>query len=226
MPTIAVLIPTYNRAQFLHDCLKSILKQSHSDLIAMVYDDGSSDNTSEILNALNDVRVRLISNKINNGVVYARNALLNCAREMGVEFACWQDSDDVSHPARLWRQLDFITKTKTPMVLSGWNIFNQEHPRFPIIPAQATNREIIFASAFFNPKSVPDFREINRHPTPTTLGGEDVVWREDLKAIHGEPPELRDELYFVRRHAERISIWRRNSAFNPDWHKRMTNRVK
>lgn len=223
---VFVLIPTYNRSRYIRECLLSILKQTHQDLGVIIYDDGSSDDTAICVARMNDARITYHRSNDNNGIVHARNWLLEFARRAKIKYACWQDSDDVSHHDRISEQLAFMEETQSPMVLGGWVPFHGDPPKFPARAAHANNGVIIFASAFFEVDKVPDFREIKRDPTPTTLGGEDVVWRNELLEKYGEPPEVRKQLYFVRRHSDRIGIWRNHPASNPDWYKRMSDRVK
>jgi glycosyltransferase involved in cell wall biosynthesis len=226
---VAILIPTYNRDKFIIECIKNARAQTHPDTKIIVYNDGSSDRTHQLISFNAEL---MISSKFiyeynpnNNGIVYARNRLLAIAKENGIKYGCWQDSDDLSHPERVARELEFIKETGKPMVLAGWTVFRNERVVFGDV-LDATNTEIIFASGLFEIDKVPQFREIKRHPTPTTLGGEDVVWRTDLIEQYGQPPELRKLLYYVRRHPDRISVWRKSPTANPDWHKRMSDRVK
>ena len=51
MPKVSVVIPTYNRAHLLPECLESVLAQSFRDFEVIVIDDGSTDNTPEVVSA-------------------------------------------------------------------------------------------------------------------------------------------------------------------------------
>lgn len=215
---VAVLIPTYNRESFITTCLQSIIAQTYQDLEIIVYDDGSTDGTKEIVNAIGDDRIKLTSNLVNNGIVYARNQLLALARESGVKYACWMDSDDTSAPTRVQEQVDYLSSHEIPIVYSRWGLLNNGS----VMPAD----DICNASAMFEVGKAPAFREIRREPTPTTLGGEDVDWRHQFCQQYGDPVVLESALYWVKRHNNRISRWRWNPKANPDWYRRMNERVK
>jgi len=60
MPKVSVVMPSYNHAAYVADAVVSVLNQSEPDLELIVVDDGSSDNTLEILQAVKDPRLRLI----------------------------------------------------------------------------------------------------------------------------------------------------------------------
>lgn len=89
---ISVVVPAYNAAAVIEECINSILRQTYSDFELIVVDDGSTDNTAEIVStkAAEDKRIRLIR-QTNGGVSSARNAGIDAA--MG-EQLCFVDSDD------------------------------------------------------------------------------------------------------------------------------------
>jgi len=92
-PFFSVLVPTYNQAQYLGDALNSLLSQTDTDWEAVVINDGSTDNTREVLDTYcrKDKRFRAIHKK-NGGVASALNAGL---REARGEWICWLSSDDL-----------------------------------------------------------------------------------------------------------------------------------
>lgn len=61
-PNISICIPMYNAARFIKDCIDSVLSQSFQDLELLVVDDGSTDNSCDIVNSVRDNRIRLIRN--------------------------------------------------------------------------------------------------------------------------------------------------------------------
>ncbi len=101
-PEVSVIIPTYNRAEFVGAAIASVLAQSYTGYEILVIDDGSTDNTPQVLARFGD-KIRIIRQP-NGGVARARNTGIRHARG---KFICFLDSDDLWTPAKLERQLGF-----------------------------------------------------------------------------------------------------------------------
>src|SRR4051812_3217208 len=98
--TVSVVIATYNHGRYLREAIDSALAQTHPPLEVIVVDDGSTDDTAEILQTYGG-RIRAMR-QANAGVAAARNAGLAAASGRYVGFL---DSDDVWAPDKLARQL-------------------------------------------------------------------------------------------------------------------------
>jgi glycosyltransferase involved in cell wall biosynthesis len=105
VPQVSVVIPAYNRANCVACAVESALAQTFRDFEIIVIDDGSSDNTTEILKQFGD-KIRLIRQE-NRGVSAARNTGIHFARGKWIAFL---DSDDYWHPEKLERQLKALEK--------------------------------------------------------------------------------------------------------------------
>lgn len=104
--TVTCVLPVYNGARFLAEALDSVLEQEGvPELDVVVVDDGSTDNTPEILKGYGD-RVRVVRQE-NAGVAAARNRGL---AEVSGEFVAFQDADDLWMPGKLRVQLDCFAK--------------------------------------------------------------------------------------------------------------------
>jgi glycosyltransferase involved in cell wall biosynthesis len=90
LPRVSVIIPTYNRATVIGATLKSVLAQTEGDIEVIVVDDGSTDNTRQLIANWGDSRVSCIG-KANGGPASARNAGIGVAKG---EFVAFLDSDD------------------------------------------------------------------------------------------------------------------------------------
>lgn len=99
-PVVSVIIPTYNRAHCVGEAIESVLNQTFRDFEVIVVDDGSTDNTPEVLAAFGN-RIRVIGQE-NSGVSAARNAGIKAARGNWVAFL---DSDDIWEPDKLSVQM-------------------------------------------------------------------------------------------------------------------------
>lgn len=99
----SVIIPTYNRAHVLPRAIKSVLNQTFRDLELIVVDDGSTDETENVVRGFqeNDERIRYIRHEINRGGNAARNSGLQNARGRYIAFL---DSDDEWFPEMLEKQ--------------------------------------------------------------------------------------------------------------------------
>lgn len=105
MPKVTIAIPVYNDADFLRESLDSILAQTFSDFELLIIDDGSTDETVGILASYADKRLRIIRHEANQGRPFARNTALDAADG---EYLAWMDGDDISHPRRIEKQIDFL----------------------------------------------------------------------------------------------------------------------
>jgi glycosyltransferase involved in cell wall biosynthesis len=103
-PLVSVIIPTYNYAGYIADALESILAQTVRDFEVLVVDDGSTDNTREVVGRFTDARVRLLR-KENGGTASARNAGRKVARGA---YIAWLDADDLWRPVFLERMLTVL----------------------------------------------------------------------------------------------------------------------
>ena len=92
-PTVSIIVPVYNAAKYLPECLESILRQTFTDIEVLLVNDGSKDNSLAICNkyAAKDARIRVIDIP-NGGVSNARNTGLSYATGTYIQFA---DSDDI-----------------------------------------------------------------------------------------------------------------------------------
>jgi glycosyltransferase involved in cell wall biosynthesis len=104
-PLVTVLFPVCNGGTYLRESLDSIFAQTFGDFELLIIDDGSTDNTPEILRGIRDPRLRVVTHTQNLGLVATLNEGLAIGRG---EFVARQDHDDISHPERLQKQVDFL----------------------------------------------------------------------------------------------------------------------
>lgn len=91
LPPVTVVMPTYNRAAVITRAVDSVLAQTHEDWELIIIDDGSTDDTAEIIDGYEDNRIRFIPLERNGGVSAARNAGLAQAR---YDLIAYLDSDN------------------------------------------------------------------------------------------------------------------------------------
>ncbi|WP_255171640.1 glycosyltransferase family 2 protein [Natrononativus amylolyticus] len=105
MPTVSVVIPTYNREEILPRAIDSVLAQTYDDWELLVVDDGSSDDTVDVVRSYEDDRVRCLEHETNQGANAARNTGID---EVEGEYVAFLDSDDAWDETKLEKQLDAL----------------------------------------------------------------------------------------------------------------------
>ncbi len=110
---VSIVVPTYNRAEFLLEALDSIRAQTYKKTQIIVVDDGSTDNTRELVSAMPDVKY-----------VYQANQRQAAARNAGLKYAtgeylCSLDSDDIWKPQFLERSLEALQTLDVDFVFSN-----------------------------------------------------------------------------------------------------------
>lgn len=114
---ISIIIPVYNAEQFLSRCIESILRQTYTNWETIFVNDGSTDNSLNILltYAKKDSRIRII-NKNNGGASSARNVGLDALQS---EYFCFVDADDSIHPDFLKKVLEKAISNNCDLVVTG-----------------------------------------------------------------------------------------------------------
>jgi len=116
IPLVSIILPTYNRAAFLIDSVESVLGQTVSDLELIVIDDGSIDDTVQVMQRyIDDPRV-IYHQQDNAGVSKARNNGLAMARG---RYIALQDSDDIWLPDKLKHQLPLFEESSRVGLVYG-----------------------------------------------------------------------------------------------------------
>ncbi len=117
MPKVSVIIPTYNHAEYITEAIDSVLNQTHKDFEIIVVDDGSTDNTKEVLKPYINTGKIIYFYQENKGLSAARNAGINIAKGIFLKFL---DSDDILYPKQLELQLMDLTKRGTNISMTNY----------------------------------------------------------------------------------------------------------
>src|SRR5260221_6969622 len=91
-PDVSIIIPTYNRAQYIVETIESIRNQTYQNWELLVMDDQSTDNTEELVKRINDERIQYHKTENRLGITGTRNAGLE---KTGSELIAFIDSDDL-----------------------------------------------------------------------------------------------------------------------------------
>lgn len=184
---VSVVISTYNRADYLGDSINSVLAQTMGEFELIIVDDGSTDNTKQVVDSFEDPRVRYFYQS-NQGIAAARN--LAATMSNGV-FTAVHDDDDIMLPWRLEAQLASI-RTGTHGTYGGWIDFDNSSGTTNVLPG----KELTLASLLHSGK-------VYLHPTlmvktdvmrkvkydPTLRSGSDYnlgmrLMRSGFKLVH------------------------------------------
>ena len=150
MPTVSVIIPTYNRAELLRQAINSVFAQTVDNYEIIVVDDGSTDHTASVIQSYADSRLRYVT-RAHGGVSAARNYGIEMARGRYVAFL---DSDDLFLPGKLEIQTQLMeAHADAGMVYSAYNSVDADgsflatHPA----PRYPSYREMLLACTIATP---------------------------------------------------------------------------
>ncbi|WP_010276883.1 glycosyltransferase family 2 protein [Paenibacillus senegalensis] len=104
---ISIIMPVYNRQNTIIDAIKSVLSQTYSKFELIIINDASNDRTLEMINSIDDPRIKYINLTRNVGAAVARNIGIQQSEGRWIAF---QDSDDIWFEDKLLRQMSVIKK--------------------------------------------------------------------------------------------------------------------
>lgn len=154
-PFVSVVMPVYNSERYIAEAIESILNQTYKNFEFIIIEDGSTDRSVEIIKryAKKDKRIRLIRNKENLRICKTLNKGIKLSKG---EYIARMDSDDISYPLRLEKQVKFMEENKEVSVLGGWikiiDIINgEEYVRRYSGKDSQLKKDIFFFSPFAHP---------------------------------------------------------------------------
>jgi glycosyltransferase involved in cell wall biosynthesis len=115
-PLISVILPVFNSQEFVKESIESVLSQTFANFELIIIDDGSTDQSWNIVKSFKDPRIVLLKNERNSGVSLSTNIGIQVAKG---EFIARMDADDISLPDRFEKQLNFLNTHPDVGVLSG-----------------------------------------------------------------------------------------------------------
>lgn len=149
-PLISVVMPVYNSAKYLREAIESILGQTYQNFEFFIFNDGSSDESHQIITSYQDPRIRYHSYATNSGYVPHLNKGIELAQG---KYIARMDSDDVSLPTRFAEQVAFLETHSTYGVCGSSFTFigNATHSRILPIEDEEIKVKLITSCVISHP---------------------------------------------------------------------------
>jgi len=114
-PAISVVLPAFNCEKYIGQAIQSVLQQTFTDFEFIIINDGSNDNTEEVIKSFSDSRIIYEKNDSNKGLVYTLNKGVDKA--VG-KYIARMDGDDICMPERFRKQIDYLEQNGKVDVLA------------------------------------------------------------------------------------------------------------
>jgi glycosyltransferase involved in cell wall biosynthesis len=120
---VSVITTVYNCEKFIEESINSILAQTYDDFELIIIDDGSTDNTVDVIRSFNDKRITWIAFDHNLGIPSRANFAIDFAKG---EYIAIHDADDISLPTRLEQEVKMLNSDKSLFCVGGYAIIINE----------------------------------------------------------------------------------------------------
>ena len=186
-PFFTVIIPTYNREKLLPRAIESVLAQTKQDFEIIVVDDGSQDNTKELVKKYKTIRYYV---KEHEGVAAAKNFGIYKAKG---EFITFLDSDDAYLPQHLKTRKEFLKEYD--IVYNGFKTIGNEYVPDYFNPDKLIHvNKIVLGATFFIKKQV--FQKIGKFKLLSYSEDTEFFYRAKAEKIKMLPVENKTYLYY------------------------------
>ncbi len=184
-PFVSVIMPVFNGEKYLNEAIESILNQTYTNFEFIIINDGSTDTSEEIILSYKDSRIVYIKNPENYKLIQTLNIGFSLAKG---RYIARMDADDISHPDRLQKQVQFLELNKDyGLIGSGVNLFHGANKSQLLY--HTDHASLKFALAFYCPFIHPSVMIRS-----SVLHNIDCVF--DANYVHAEDYELWTRLAF------------------------------
>ena len=205
MPEVSIITPCYNSSKFLQQTIDSVLNQTFTDWEWLITDDKSTDHSVEIINKVDDERIKLTVAEKNGGAGHARNLSLEQASGRFITFL---DADDFWEPNFLEEMVSFMKKENAELAYSNYSRCDEN--LIPKIDDFKADKNVTFNNLLKTCRlsllsSMYDSQRVGKEFFPERSKREDhVMWLNLLKKIPVGKP-LPKTMAKYRMHASSIS---------------------
>ena len=205
MPEVSIITPCYNSSKFLQQTIDSVLNQTFTDWEWLITDDKSTDHSVEIINKVDDERIKLTVAEKNGGAGHARNLSLEKASGRFITFL---DADDFWEPNFLEEMVSFMKKENAELAYSNYSRCDEN--LIPKIEDFKADKNVTFNNLLKTCRlsllsSMYDSQRVGKEFFPERSKREDhVMWLNLLKKIPVGKP-LPKTMAKYRMHASSIS---------------------
>lgn len=207
-------MPAYNAERYLRTAIESILKQTFTDFEFLIVNDGSTDQTENILRSYTDPRVKIFTQK-QSSLVPSLNRLLNLAQG---QYIARMDADDQSAPTRLAEQVSWFQKNPNGILVGSWTTVIDEggnqtkHALYPI--SDSFCKIALSSGNTFAHGAVMFRRSDSRYRSEYTFAEDYDLWYR--LALLGKIGNIPRFLYSWRSHNQSISHQNREQQVKID----------
>ena len=195
MNFITIITPLYNGGAFLEKTINSIVAQSYSSWELILVDDYSQDNSVEIAlsYAAKDARIKVIQLAKNSGAAVARNTAIKAATG---RFIAFLDSDDLWHPQKLEKQINFMLKNNYAFSYTAYEKIDEKDKVFGCVgvPYRLSYKQLLKTNEIGCLTVMYDTGHLGKIYMPTETKREDyATWLSILRTIdyaYGMPENL------------------------------------
>lgn len=169
VPTVSVIIPTYNRAHLVAQAIRSVLDQIFPDFEIIVVDDASADGTEKVVKGFGDSRIHYLRHEQNRGAPWSRNSGAEMARG---EYLAFLDSDDIWYSEMLERQLTVLLSLPPAVGMTCCSMIRREGESHTIL--RPGRRDLTFDENLMYGNGICTSSFVVRKAAFQAVGGFDV----------------------------------------------------
>ncbi len=204
-PKISVVMSVYNDQKYLHEAIESILKQTYSNYEFIIINDASTDLSREIILSYKDSRIISLDNNINIGLTISLNKCLEIAYG---KYIARMDSDDISLPERLEKQIIFLENNKDYILVGTWNEVIDKNSNILDKLIHPTDHEEILKTLMYT--NCISHGSVMFRNICATKYNEDYIYSQDYDLwttliLKGKIANIPEFLYMYRDHVDSIS---------------------
>lgn len=209
MPKVSIVLPTYNGEKYIEESINSILKQTYQDWELIIVNDGSNDNTSNIVKsyAILDKRIKIINNIINLKLPASLN--IGFKEAIG-EYFTWTSDDNMYLPTALEKMVAYLDANKDDVMVCAWmDVISENshvYPEWMKYDEEFMMFNDCVGACFMYKKNV--LKEIGEYDTSFFLVEDYEYWLRIL-THYGHIGWINEKLYLYRAHAGNLTETRR-----------------